>query len=90
VLALQDSDPRAFDACLDAIRRERGGAILPILFVLLDVDDFDTRDRASRLLQAVTGLTQGYEPSMTPAERCKCIRSWEDWWKDGRNGYAAK
>ncbi|MFO1054462.1 MAG: HEAT repeat domain-containing protein [Planctomycetota bacterium] len=89
-LALKDKDPRAFETCLKSIREERGGAILPILMVLLDVDDFDTRDRAIRLLEAVTGQRLGYEPSAAPAERRKSIRAWEDWWKEGRKGYAGK
>lgn len=90
IAALRVSALPVWEACVAAVRAHRGGAIVPVLVALLEVEDLELRERAIRLLVAVTGQHHGFDAKAQPTDRKKAILRWKDWWKQSSDGFAGK
>ncbi|MGA1524990.1 MAG: HEAT repeat domain-containing protein, partial [Planctomycetota bacterium] len=88
LVALESSESDLFDAAVGAVREHRGGALVPLLIVLLDSDSIENRQVAIKYLQAITRHTHGFKPEDSPGDRKKAVKEWERWWKQAGSGYA--
>ncbi len=88
LVALGGSESDLFDAAVGAVREHRGGALVPLLIVLLDSDSIENRQVAIKYLQAITRHTHGFKPEDSPGDRKKAVKEWERWWKQAGSGYA--
>jgi hypothetical protein len=89
ILALEAGAPKLFETCVATVAENRGGAIVPLLIVMLEAEDIETRRSAIKLLQAITRHVHGYRPEAEARDRKLAIRDWQRWWKQAGAGYGA-
>lgn len=88
LVALESAEEDLFDKAVGAIEEHRGGALVPLLVVLLESDSIENRQVAIKYLQAITRHTHGFKPEDGPGDRKKAVKEWERWWKQAGGGYA--
>jgi HEAT repeat protein len=87
VLALKKSRPKLHARALEAIRRHRGSAAIPLLLVLMESPELETRQRAVKLLRAITRHRCGFDAKAALHKREEALHGWQRWWKDAIQGF---
>lgn len=87
VLRCKERERAIYERCLAAIREHRAAALAPLLIVLLESEELGTRERALRLLRAVTGKNMGFDPKAELAKRVDGLGRWARWWNEHLEGY---
>jgi len=87
LLAQQASDPDLYARALDEIREHREAAAVPVLIVLLESTDRDTRAEAIKLLGVLTHQGHGFDADRPQEERDAAVVRWRDWWSNHLEEY---
>ncbi|MHC4492262.1 MAG: CAP domain-containing protein [Planctomycetota bacterium] len=87
VLALKARRRKLHARALEAIRRHRESAAIPLLLVLMESPEGETRQRAVKLARAITRHRCGFDPEAAPRQREAALQKWHRWWKDAVRGF---
>jgi HEAT repeat protein len=87
--ALQEREPGNHGRVLGAIREHGEAAAVPVLIVLLESADQETRAEANKLLVAVTRADQGFDAARPEPQRREAIARWQAWWKERLDEWGA-
>lgn len=90
LVALQTAEEDLFEKAIGAVKEHRGGALVPLLVVLLDSDSIENRQVAIKYLQAITKHTHGFKPEDSLGDRKKAVKEWERWWKAAGGGFSSE
>jgi HEAT repeat protein len=88
--ATRSNEPEIWGACARAVREYREAASIPVLIELLGSSDLTTRTEACKLLRALSGRDQGFEPEQDEARRRDGQQKWALWWKQNGPDWGAR
>lgn len=71
-----------YDRALNAAKTHGQAAAVPILMILLESTELDTRNEAFKLLQLLSGQNHGFVPDQPEEDRLKSLQRWQAWWQD--------
>ncbi len=78
---LKTKEPDLHRRVLEVLKAKKEGALCPLLMILMESADFDTRSEAAKLLQSLTGRNFRFDPGAPSRERKAALLSWREWWK---------
>jgi hypothetical protein len=87
VFALERANPRLHKRALAAIDKHRAAAGVPLLLILMESPSLDARTRATRLVQAITRKSFGFDPKEALDIRRAALNRWQLWWKRAAPGF---
>ncbi len=78
---LKAKEPALHERILEVLKEKKEGALCPLLMILMESADFDTRSEAAKLLRSLTGRNFRFDPGAAPRERKTALLRWKEWWK---------
>ncbi|MBI4882000.1 MAG: HEAT repeat domain-containing protein [Planctomycetes bacterium] len=82
LVARKDAEPGLYARALEALCAHREAAAVPMLLVLLESADLDTRAEAIKLLEALVRERHGYEAGAAEEARRAALVRWQEWWRE--------
>ncbi len=87
LLAAREGEPKLWRESVDAVKKHRDRALVPVLMKLLESENEATREVAIKHLGAITRHAHGFDPKAGARERKEALRRWERWWEEMGEGY---
>jgi HEAT repeat protein len=80
LVAAGGRDAKVQQGVLATIQEHRETAAVPLLLLLMENENRDDRAEAVKVLRALTGVLEGFEPDGSQAERLAGLGRWRSWW----------
>ena len=79
------SDSARFDRVVEEVRGFRRQCTIPVLLWALDLADAKQRAAAVKLLRALTGRNEKFDPNAPKTARREKVDAWRQWWEKAKN-----
>ena len=83
----KEKEPRLYQRALQSVAEHRQAAAVPLLMILLESEDRDTRAESLKLLKILTGQDLQFDADKPLEDRQAALVRWQAWWSQRLEEY---